>query len=203
MSHNFPNIFSFIVNELSALMEDGRFQVLLAKVYSKVDRPDDAVTSLQQVRKIPSFVKEWGWVAVSEGNIPLKQSPPPPPLSDQKAWGETADMSWWMGSGGGWQGREWRRNSTRQSNHSLHSPPASPDHTRRSNSSGPAHPGQEDKQLSSQRVTTGDCTWTHHHHPESRVYIRADSCCRVLHGFTCMYDDTHPSLEDRRASSQP
>lgn len=58
MSHNFPNIFSFIVNELSALMEDGRFQVLLAKVYSKVDRPDDAVTSLQQVRKIPSFVKE-------------------------------------------------------------------------------------------------------------------------------------------------
>lgn len=51
-------MFSFIVNELSALMEDGRFQVLLAKVYSKVDRPDDAVTSLQQVRKIPSFVKE-------------------------------------------------------------------------------------------------------------------------------------------------
>ncbi|KAM9669880.1 tetratricopeptide repeat protein 21B isoform 2-T2 [Dama dama] len=37
------------VNELSALMEDGRSQVLLAKVYSKMDRPDDAVTSLQQI----------------------------------------------------------------------------------------------------------------------------------------------------------
>ncbi|XP_059783997.1 tetratricopeptide repeat protein 21B isoform X5 [Balaenoptera ricei] len=37
------------VNELSALMEDGRSQVLLAKVYSKVDRPGDAVTSLQQI----------------------------------------------------------------------------------------------------------------------------------------------------------
>uniref|UniRef100_A0A8C2PDW8 Tetratricopeptide repeat domain 21B n=1 Tax=Capra hircus TaxID=9925 RepID=A0A8C2PDW8_CAPHI len=35
------------VNELSALMEDGRFQVLLAKVYSKVDRPDDAARELQ------------------------------------------------------------------------------------------------------------------------------------------------------------
>lgn len=46
-------------------------------------------------------------------------------------------------------GREWRRNSTWQSNHSLHSLPASPDHTRRSNSSGPAHLGQEYRQLSS------------------------------------------------------
>ena len=49
-------------------MEDGRSQVLLAKVYSKMDRPDDAVTSLQQVTKIPSFGKEWGWVVVSERN---------------------------------------------------------------------------------------------------------------------------------------
>lgn len=32
-------------------MEDGRSQVLLAKVYSKVNRPGDAVTSLQQVNK--------------------------------------------------------------------------------------------------------------------------------------------------------
>lgn len=30
---------------------------------------------------------------VSERNILLRQSPPPPPLSDQKAWGEMADMS--------------------------------------------------------------------------------------------------------------
>uniref|UniRef100_A0A4W2GQJ0 Tetratricopeptide repeat protein 21B n=1 Tax=Bos indicus x Bos taurus TaxID=30522 RepID=A0A4W2GQJ0_BOBOX len=44
------------VNELSALMEDGRFQVLLAKVYSKVDRPDDAVTSLQQARELQARV---------------------------------------------------------------------------------------------------------------------------------------------------
>lgn len=46
----FPNIFSsLIVNELSALMEDGRSQVLLAKVYSKMERPGDAINSLQQV----------------------------------------------------------------------------------------------------------------------------------------------------------
>ncbi|XP_023385479.1 tetratricopeptide repeat protein 21B isoform X3 [Pteropus alecto] len=37
------------VNELSALMEDGRSQVLLAKVYSKMERLGDAVTSLQQI----------------------------------------------------------------------------------------------------------------------------------------------------------
>uniref|UniRef100_A0A8C2QYJ1 Tetratricopeptide repeat domain 21B n=1 Tax=Capra hircus TaxID=9925 RepID=A0A8C2QYJ1_CAPHI len=35
---------------------DGRFQVLLAKVYSKVDRPDDAVTSLQQARELQARV---------------------------------------------------------------------------------------------------------------------------------------------------
>uniref|UniRef100_A0A8C6FXZ3 Tetratricopeptide repeat protein 21B n=1 Tax=Moschus moschiferus TaxID=68415 RepID=A0A8C6FXZ3_MOSMO len=44
------------VNELSALMEDGRSQVLLAKVYSKVDRPDDAVTALQQARELQARV---------------------------------------------------------------------------------------------------------------------------------------------------
>ncbi|KAB0381053.1 hypothetical protein FD755_008837, partial [Muntiacus reevesi] len=44
------------VNELSALMEDGRSQVLLAKVYSKMDRPDDAVTSLQQARELQARV---------------------------------------------------------------------------------------------------------------------------------------------------
>ncbi|XP_059560213.1 tetratricopeptide repeat protein 21B isoform X2 [Myotis daubentonii] len=38
-----------LVNELSAVMEDGRLQVLLAKVYSKMERPGDAITSLQQI----------------------------------------------------------------------------------------------------------------------------------------------------------
>ncbi|TEA34319.1 hypothetical protein DBR06_SOUSAS3610067, partial [Sousa chinensis] len=44
------------VNELSALTEDGRSQVLLAKVYSKVDRPGDAVASLQQARELQARV---------------------------------------------------------------------------------------------------------------------------------------------------
>ncbi|KAM5325686.1 tetratricopeptide repeat protein 21B [Glossophaga mutica] len=44
------------VNELSALMEDGRSQVLLAKVYSKMERPDDAITSLQQARELQARV---------------------------------------------------------------------------------------------------------------------------------------------------
>ncbi|XP_064340945.1 tetratricopeptide repeat protein 21B isoform X4 [Camelus dromedarius] len=44
------------VNELSALMEDGRSHILLAKVYSKVDRPDDAVASLQQARELQARV---------------------------------------------------------------------------------------------------------------------------------------------------
>lgn len=39
------------VNDLSSLMEDTRYHVLLAKVYSKMDRTDDAVVSLQQVKK--------------------------------------------------------------------------------------------------------------------------------------------------------
>lgn len=44
------------VNELSALMEDGRSQVLLAKVYSKMERPGDAVSSLQQARELQARV---------------------------------------------------------------------------------------------------------------------------------------------------
>ncbi|XP_032335495.1 tetratricopeptide repeat protein 21B isoform X1 [Camelus ferus] len=44
------------VNELSVLMEDGRSHILLAKVYSKVDRPDDAVASLQQARELQARV---------------------------------------------------------------------------------------------------------------------------------------------------
>ncbi|CAD7690626.1 unnamed protein product [Nyctereutes procyonoides] len=44
------------VNELSALMEDGRSHVLLAKVYSKMERPDDAITSLQQARELQTRV---------------------------------------------------------------------------------------------------------------------------------------------------
>lgn len=59
-------------------MEDGRSQVLLAKVYSKMERTDDAVTSLQQVN---AFVYQCGsgvggehrrkYAEVSaEGNMP-------------------------------------------------------------------------------------------------------------------------------------
>ncbi|XP_007945909.1 tetratricopeptide repeat protein 21B [Orycteropus afer afer] len=44
------------VNELSALMEDGRSQVLLARVYSKMERPGDAVISLQQARELQARV---------------------------------------------------------------------------------------------------------------------------------------------------
>ncbi|XP_077010168.1 tetratricopeptide repeat protein 21B isoform X2 [Tamandua tetradactyla] len=44
------------VNELSALMEDGRSQVLLAKVYSKMERSEDAVTSLKQARELQARV---------------------------------------------------------------------------------------------------------------------------------------------------
>ncbi|XP_046939608.1 tetratricopeptide repeat protein 21B isoform X2 [Lynx rufus] len=44
------------VNELSALMEDGRSHVLLAKVYSEVERPGDAIASLQQARELQSRI---------------------------------------------------------------------------------------------------------------------------------------------------
>ncbi|XP_036277766.1 tetratricopeptide repeat protein 21B isoform X3 [Pipistrellus kuhlii] len=45
-----------LVNELSAVMEDGHLQVLLAKVYSKMERPGDAITSLQQARELQDRV---------------------------------------------------------------------------------------------------------------------------------------------------
>ncbi|XP_036176055.1 tetratricopeptide repeat protein 21B isoform X2 [Myotis myotis] len=45
-----------LVNELSAVMEDGRLQVLLAKVYSKMERPGDAITSLQKARELQARV---------------------------------------------------------------------------------------------------------------------------------------------------
>lgn len=50
-------------------MEDGRLQILLAKVYSKMERPGDAITSLQQVN---AFVCEGGcgWRMDAEGNMP-------------------------------------------------------------------------------------------------------------------------------------
>ncbi|ELK28172.1 Tetratricopeptide repeat protein 21B [Myotis davidii] len=51
-THNY----SKAINELSALMEDGRLQVLLAKVYSKMERPGDAITSLQQARELQARV---------------------------------------------------------------------------------------------------------------------------------------------------
>ncbi|XP_040560144.1 tetratricopeptide repeat protein 21B isoform X2 [Gallus gallus] len=44
------------VNELSSLMEDGRYQVLLAKIYSKMEKIDEAITSLQQARELQARV---------------------------------------------------------------------------------------------------------------------------------------------------
>ncbi|KAH0621443.1 hypothetical protein JD844_022770 [Phrynosoma platyrhinos] len=43
-------------NDLSSLMEDIRYQVLLAKVYSKMERTEDAVVSLQQARDLQTKV---------------------------------------------------------------------------------------------------------------------------------------------------
>lgn len=45
-------------------MEDGRCQVLLAKVYSKMERPGDAITALQQVN---AFVCECGHEVGGDG----------------------------------------------------------------------------------------------------------------------------------------
>lgn len=67
-NHSFP-ISSFLVNELSALMEDGRSHVLLAKVYSKMERPGDAITSLQQVNGLVCECL-WGGEGRGEGNKP-------------------------------------------------------------------------------------------------------------------------------------
>uniref|UniRef100_A0A8D0EDX2 Tetratricopeptide repeat protein 21B n=2 Tax=Salvator merianae TaxID=96440 RepID=A0A8D0EDX2_SALMN len=44
------------VNDLASLMEDVRYHVLLAKVYSRMGRTDDAVESLQQARELQSKV---------------------------------------------------------------------------------------------------------------------------------------------------
>uniref|UniRef100_A0A8C5SQZ9 Tetratricopeptide repeat domain 21B n=1 Tax=Laticauda laticaudata TaxID=8630 RepID=A0A8C5SQZ9_LATLA len=44
------------VNDLSSLMEDIRYLVLLAKVYSKMERTEDAVFSLQQAREMQAKV---------------------------------------------------------------------------------------------------------------------------------------------------
>ncbi|XP_007494364.1 tetratricopeptide repeat protein 21B isoform X1 [Monodelphis domestica] len=44
------------VNELSALIEDGRYQVLLAKIYSKMEKPGEAVIALQQARELQARV---------------------------------------------------------------------------------------------------------------------------------------------------
>ncbi|NWY76297.1 TT21B protein, partial [Erithacus rubecula] len=44
------------VNELSSLMEDVRYQVLLAKIYSKMEKIDKAIVSLQQARELQGRV---------------------------------------------------------------------------------------------------------------------------------------------------
>nr|XP_030134266.3 tetratricopeptide repeat protein 21B isoform X1 [Taeniopygia guttata] len=44
------------VNELSSLMEDVRYQVLLAKIYSKMETIDRAIVSLQQARELQGRV---------------------------------------------------------------------------------------------------------------------------------------------------
>ncbi|NXA46707.1 TT21B protein, partial [Nothocercus julius] len=44
------------VNELSYLMEDGRYQTLLAKIYNKMEKNDEAIVSLQQARELQARV---------------------------------------------------------------------------------------------------------------------------------------------------
>ncbi|XP_061199524.1 tetratricopeptide repeat protein 21B isoform X2 [Neopsephotus bourkii] len=44
------------VHELSSLVEDVRYQVLLAKIYSKMERIDEAIVSLQQARELQARV---------------------------------------------------------------------------------------------------------------------------------------------------
>ncbi|XP_018767037.3 tetratricopeptide repeat protein 21B isoform X2 [Serinus canaria] len=44
------------VNELSSLMEDVRYRVLLAKIYSKMEKIDRAIVSLQQARELQGRV---------------------------------------------------------------------------------------------------------------------------------------------------
>nr|XP_047917295.1 tetratricopeptide repeat protein 21B isoform X2 [Anser cygnoides] len=44
------------VNELSSMMEDGRYQVLLAKIYSKMEKTDETIASLQQARELQARI---------------------------------------------------------------------------------------------------------------------------------------------------
>ncbi|KAM9306008.1 tetratricopeptide repeat protein 21B [Gastrophryne carolinensis] len=44
------------VNELSPLMDDSRYHVLLAKIYSKMEKTDDAIISLQRARELQARV---------------------------------------------------------------------------------------------------------------------------------------------------
>uniref|UniRef100_A0A8C6YVJ4 Tetratricopeptide repeat domain 21B n=1 Tax=Nothoprocta perdicaria TaxID=30464 RepID=A0A8C6YVJ4_NOTPE len=44
------------VSELSSLMEDGRYQTLLAKIYNKMEKNDEAIVSLQQARELQARV---------------------------------------------------------------------------------------------------------------------------------------------------
>ncbi|XP_075036827.1 tetratricopeptide repeat protein 21B isoform X1 [Mixophyes fleayi] len=44
------------VNELSPLMDDSRYYVLLAKIYSKMEKTEDAVVSLQRARELQARV---------------------------------------------------------------------------------------------------------------------------------------------------
>lgn len=44
------------VNELSPLMDDSRYHVLLAKIYSKMEKTEDAIVSLQRARELQARV---------------------------------------------------------------------------------------------------------------------------------------------------
>ncbi|KAE8581031.1 hypothetical protein XENTR_v10024640 [Xenopus tropicalis] len=44
------------VNELSSLMDDSRYHVLLAKIYSKMEKIDDSIVSLQRARELQARV---------------------------------------------------------------------------------------------------------------------------------------------------
>ncbi|KAM4698341.1 tetratricopeptide repeat protein 21B isoform 1-T1 [Rhinophrynus dorsalis] len=44
------------VNELSSLMDDSRYHVLLAKIYSKMEKTEDAIVSLQRARELQARV---------------------------------------------------------------------------------------------------------------------------------------------------
>ncbi|KAM9549015.1 tetratricopeptide repeat protein 21B isoform 2-T2 [Guaruba guarouba] len=50
------------VNELSSLVEDVRYHVLLAKIYSKMEKIDEAIVSLQQARELQARVLKRGQI---------------------------------------------------------------------------------------------------------------------------------------------